>query len=80
METNARRHSVDNSCMQMNGQTFGSGNGMQESCESNMGARSSFGCPNAQSPANGESYIHKLMKVTLVEANTVLRFAFSNVD
>ncbi|KAJ4866836.1 Ubiquitin carboxyl-terminal hydrolase 15 [Raphanus sativus] len=53
VETNARRHSVDNSCMQMNGQTFGSGNGMQESCESNMGARSSFGCPNAQSPANG---------------------------
>ncbi|KAF8106076.1 hypothetical protein N665_0147s0033 [Sinapis alba] len=50
VETNSRRHSVDNSCMQMNGQPF---SGLQESCESNLGARSSFGCPNAQFPANG---------------------------
>ncbi|CAH8388932.1 unnamed protein product [Eruca vesicaria subsp. sativa] len=51
METNFRRHSLDNSCMQMNGQSFVSG--MQETCESNLGTRSSFGCPNAQFPANG---------------------------
>ncbi|CAN7134163.1 unnamed protein product [Brassica rapa subsp. narinosa] len=51
VETNSRRHSVDNSCMQMNGQAFVSG--MQETCESNLGARSSFGCPNAQYPSNG---------------------------
>ncbi|CAH8381390.1 unnamed protein product [Eruca vesicaria subsp. sativa] len=29
VETNSRRHSVDNACMQMNGQTFESGNGMR---------------------------------------------------
>uniref|UniRef100_A0A1J3FG13 Ubiquitin carboxyl-terminal hydrolase 15 n=1 Tax=Noccaea caerulescens TaxID=107243 RepID=A0A1J3FG13_NOCCA len=53
VETNSRGHSVDNSCMQMNGQTFVSG--MQESHrqENNLGARSSFGCPNALFPANG---------------------------
>uniref|UniRef100_M4DJE0 ubiquitinyl hydrolase 1 n=1 Tax=Brassica campestris TaxID=3711 RepID=M4DJE0_BRACM len=51
VETNSRRHSVDNSSMQMNGQAFVSG--MQETCESNLGARSSFGCPNAQYPSNG---------------------------
>ncbi|CAA7056672.1 unnamed protein product [Microthlaspi erraticum] len=48
VETNSRRHSLDNSCMQMNGQTFVSG--IQEN---NLGARSSFGCPNAQFPPNG---------------------------
>ncbi|XP_009149147.1 ubiquitin carboxyl-terminal hydrolase 15 isoform X1 [Brassica rapa] len=44
VETNSRRHSVDNSCMQMNGQTFESG--MQESYKHNLGASSSYACPN----------------------------------
>ncbi|EFH69194.1 ubiquitin-specific protease 15 [Arabidopsis lyrata subsp. lyrata] len=52
-ETNSRRHSVDSSCVQMNGQPFVSG--MQESHkhENNLGIRSSFGCPNTQLPVNG---------------------------
>ncbi|ESQ35096.1 hypothetical protein EUTSA_v10006749mg [Eutrema salsugineum] len=53
VETNPNRRSVDNSCMQMNGQTFVSG--MQESRkhENSLGARSSFGCQNAQFPVKG---------------------------
>ncbi|XP_010476845.1 PREDICTED: ubiquitin carboxyl-terminal hydrolase 15 isoform X1 [Camelina sativa] len=50
-ETNPRRHSVDSYGVQMKGQPFVSG--MQESHENNLGARSSFGCPNTQIPANG---------------------------
>ncbi|XP_010459276.1 PREDICTED: ubiquitin carboxyl-terminal hydrolase 15-like isoform X2 [Camelina sativa] len=50
-ETNPRRHSVDSYGVQMKGQPFLSG--MQESHVNNLGARSSFGCPNAQIPANG---------------------------
>jgi ubiquitin carboxyl-terminal hydrolase 36/42 len=52
-ETNPRRHSVDSSAVQMNGQSFVSG--MQESHkhENNLGVRSSFGCPNTQYPSNG---------------------------
>ena len=46
METNSRRHSVDNSSMQMNGQTFESG--MQESYKHNLGASSSYACPNGK--------------------------------
>ncbi|KAJ0257202.1 Ubiquitin carboxyl-terminal hydrolase 15 [Hirschfeldia incana] len=52
VETNSRRHSVDNSSMQMNGQTFESG--IQERCENNLGARSSLGTRTATLPKSGE--------------------------
>ncbi|KAF3609272.1 hypothetical protein DY000_02045614, partial [Brassica cretica] len=50
VETNSRRHSVDNSCMQMNGQTFESG--MQESYKNNLGASS--GIRATTLPKSGE--------------------------
>ncbi|CAN8292938.1 unnamed protein product [Cochlearia groenlandica] len=55
VETNPRRHSVDNSYMQMNGQTFVSGMHGSHENETSMRARSSFGYPNAQVPAKGGS-------------------------
>ncbi|CAN8312356.1 unnamed protein product [Cochlearia groenlandica] len=45
VETDLRRHSVDNTCVQFNGQTVV--RGMHESHKPNLGAKNSFGCPNA---------------------------------
>ncbi|KAL1224146.1 Ubiquitin carboxyl-terminal hydrolase 15 [Cardamine amara subsp. amara] len=53
VETNPRRHSVDNFCGQMNGQPFVSGMQESQKHENNLGARSSFDCPNTHFPANG---------------------------
>lgn len=52
-ETNPRRHSVDSSAVQMNGQSFVSGMKESHKHENNLGVRSSFGCPNTQYPSNG---------------------------
>lgn len=53
MEANPIRHSVDNSCMQMNGQHFASGVQESHKHENNLGARSSFDCPDAHFPPSG---------------------------
>lgn len=75
MEANPIRHSVDNSCMQMNAQHFTSAVQESHKHENNLGARSSFDCPNAHVPSNGGGN-----KNYFSGGYFSLRFASSNVD